>query len=110
MKVYCKFKNGISVEVEGGNQKEIFEELSTLQEVFGVSACGKCKKTDLKFVVREVDDNKFYEVHCNDCNAKLAYGSHKKGGTLFPKRKDEEGKYLPSQGWVRWNPETKKVE
>ena len=34
----------------------------------------------------------------------------KKGGRLFPKRKDKEGNWLPDGGWVKWNPDTKKEE
>jgi hypothetical protein len=34
----------------------------------------------------------------------------KKGGRLFPKRKDKEGKWLNNGGWVKWNPDTQKEE
>jgi hypothetical protein len=34
----------------------------------------------------------------------------KKGGRLFPKRKDKEGNWLPDGGWVKWNPDTQKEE
>ena len=45
-----------------------------------------------------------------DCGAKLAFGVMKKGGRLFPKRKDKENNWLPNGGWVKWNPDTQKEE
>ena len=34
--------------------------------------------------------------------SKLAFGSMKKGGGLFPKRKDGDT-WLPDGGWMKWN-------
>jgi len=98
-----------NVVVAGKNQKELFESLASAAEVFGETNCGKCNGTDLRYVVREVEDNKFYELRCSNskCKAKLAFGAHKKGDTLFPKRKDKEGNYLGKNGWVIYDPETK---
>jgi DNA-directed RNA polymerase subunit RPC12/RpoP len=81
----------MSVEIEGDDQKSVFTQLAIFQEVFDVSACGACGKENLRFAVRSVDSNNFYEVRCADCGAKLTYGQHKQGGSLFPKE------------WVRWN-------
>ncbi len=91
-------------------QKEVFKYLSSLEEVFGETKCGKCGSENLRFVVRENDGNEYYELRCLDCGAKLAFGANKKGGGLFPKRKDAEGNWLPDKGWTKWNPQTKKVE
>jgi hypothetical protein len=44
------------------------------------------------------------------CGARLSFGVHKKGGGLFPKRKDNEGNWLSDNGWVKWNPKTEKAE
>ena len=41
--------------------------------------------------------------------AKLSFGSHKKGGGLFPKRKDGDN-WLPDRGWGQGNPKTEKNE
>jgi len=30
--------------------------------------------------------------------------------SLFPKRKDDSGKFRGNFGWVKWNPETEKEE
>lgn len=101
----CKLNVGnIEFEIEGSGEKELFKEIGKVQETFGNKACGACKGTDLRYVVRAVDDNEYYEIHCQNiaCRAKLAYGQHKKGGTLFPKRKDSDDKYLPNGGWVKW--------
>jgi len=49
-------------------------------------------------------------MRCVECSAKLGLGVHKKGGGLFPKRKDADGKYLPDNGWQRWNHKTKTLE
>ena len=49
--------------------------------------------------MRTVDDNEYYELRCMDCGAKLAFGSMKKGGGLFPKRKDADGK-LATRQWL----------
>jgi hypothetical protein len=106
MKVICKVNDKLTFELDGAGQKDIFEKLSSVQEVFGESACGKCAGTDLRFQVREVDSNKFYEIKCNKCGAVLAFGAHKKGDTLFPKRKDSDGKFLPDKGWHKWVPPT----
>ena len=100
----------MSVELEGETQRDLFGQLAAFQEVFDETTCGKCGSTNVKFVVRQVEDNEYSEVRCLDCGAKLAFGCHKKGGGLFPKRKDADGNWLPDRGWVKWNPETQKEE
>ncbi len=106
------FQSGrLSIEVEGEKQKDVFRELSQAQEVFQHEACGKCKGTELRFVVRNVEDNDFYEIHCLKCRARLSFGQHKgKEGTLFPRRKDKENEWLPNGGWMKYNPQTGKEE
>ena len=111
MKVTYQTKNGkLSVELEGDAQRDIFAEIAKFQEVFEEDTCGKCGSTNIKFVVRNVDENLNYELRCADCGARLSFGSMKKGGGLFPKRKDSEGNWLPDRGWVKWNPKTEKNE
>lgn len=91
-----------SVEFEGDSQKDLFGQIASFQEVFGETICGKCGSKNLKFVVRTVDENDYYELRCLDCGARLVFGVNKKGGGLFPKRKDKEGKWLDHKGWVKW--------
>jgi hypothetical protein len=53
-----------------------------------------------------MDQGKYYELWCQnpDCRAKLGFGQHKTGDTLFPKRKDKEGNWLSDNGWVVYVP------
>lgn len=102
MKLKFKPNDKLEFELEGAGQKEIFKELAMVQEIFSEKKCGVCQSENIKFVVRVVDDNEYYELRCMDCGAVLSYGQHKKGGTLFPKRKDADGKYLPNNGWYKW--------
>lgn len=107
MKLKYKVSDKLEFELEGAGQKEVFKELAIIQEIFGEEKCGSCGKDSLRFVVRNVEDNDYYELRCNDCKSVLAFGQHKKGGTLFPKRKDENGNYLPNNGWHKWNKDSK---
>ena len=107
MKVIYKLSDLLTFEIESENQKELFKELSTVGEVFGEHECGKCHSKNIRFQVRNVESNDFYEYKCNACGATLAFGCHKKGGTLFPKRKDDTGKYLDNKGWSKWVPAAK---
>ncbi len=106
----CKLKaGGLLFEVDYKDEKSFFEEIAHIQEVFD-QTCGKCGNPDIKFVVRKVEKYKFYEFRCKSksCGARLSFGSHEEGGTLFPKRKDEDGNYLPDQGWTKWDHEAGK--
>lgn len=102
MKVKFKPSAKLEFELEGAGQKELFKELATVQEIFSEEKCGACKKDNIKFVVRNVEDNDYYEMRCLSCGAALSFGQHKKGGTLFPKRKDENGNWLEDGGWHKW--------
>lgn len=105
MKLTYRANDRLSFEIEGEGQKEVFKGLATVQEIFAEDKCGSCGCTAIRFVVRNVEDNDYYEMRCNDCGAVLSYGQHKKGGTLFPKRKDDEGNWLPNKGWHKWQKE-----
>lgn len=79
---------GITFHVEAPNQKEMFRAIADIQEIFAEKECGLCKKTLLRYVVRQVAGNDFPEIHCLSCGGKLAFGQSKaKPGTLFPIRK-----------------------
>lgn len=102
MKVIYKANDKLQFELEASGQKEIFKELALIQEIFSETKCGICGSTNIKFVVRSIDGNDYYELRCIDCGAILSFGQHKKGGTLFPKRKDDNNNYLPNYGWHKW--------
>ena len=104
MKAKYKVGDRLEFELEGSGQKELFKEISSIQEIFGENACGLCQSDDLRFVVRNVEDNDYFEIRCNKCGAILSYGQHKKGGTLFPKRKDDDGNWSKSNGWHKYTP------
>jgi len=102
MKASYKINDKISFEIQAEGQKELFKEISTVQEIFGESNCGMCDSDDVRFVVRTVEDNDYYELRCGKCGATISFGQHKKGNTLFPKRRDEEGNYMSHNGWHKW--------
>jgi hypothetical protein len=108
MKLKYKVNDKLEFELEGSGQKEVFKELATIQEIFGEESCGVCGKSSIRFVVRNVDGNDYFELRCSDCGAILAFGQHKKGGTLFPRRKDDNNVYLPNRGWHKWQKEKDK--
>jgi DNA-directed RNA polymerase subunit RPC12/RpoP len=111
MKLTYTTKNGrINVEIEGESHRELFAQINKFQEVFEEDICGKCGHDHVKFIVRTVDDNQYYELRCANCGAKLSFGANKVGGGLFPKRKSPDGDWLPDSGWVKWNPKTEKNE
>ena len=96
MKINYQTGNGrISVEIAAETQKDLFKQLSSFQEIFDESACGKCDSSNLKFTVRVIDENEYYEIRCSDCGARLEFGQTKKGGALFPRRKNKDGDWLP---------------
>lgn len=102
---YTTKDKNLKFEIDG-EIKDIWKQLSTVQEIFENTTCGCCKGTDVRFVHRVVDDNAYFEVVClnQKCRAKLAMGQHKKNGTMFPKRKDEDGKWIPNNGWTIYKP------
>jgi uncharacterized paraquat-inducible protein A len=108
MKVIAKVSPLLTVELEAKDQRDLFEQLYSTQEVFGIDKCGKCGCTDIKYIVRtNKDEDKFYELRCPKCKAKLEFGCHKKGNSLFPKKKSDDGKYLPNNGWTVYVPPAK---
>ena len=104
MEAQLKLASGkLIFKVNGETPKDLFKSIAALQEVFEAeSACGCCQSDDIRFQARQVDDYDFYEMVCRSCFARFQFGQAKKGGGLFPKRKDEDGNYLPNNGWARY--------
>ncbi len=95
----------LTFEVQGETVKDIFREVASVQEVFdSEGACGVCQGTALRFLARKVDAYDFYELACQnpECRSRFEFGQTKTGGALFPKRKDDDGKWLPNRGWSRY--------
>lgn len=106
MKVKYRPSAKIEFECEASDVKEVITQLSSLSEVFEESECGACKSKNVRFLKRTNKGFDYYEMQCNHCHARLAFGQHKsEAKTLFPKRKDEDGNRLENNGWVKWQPE-----
>lgn len=125
LKAQVKITPKVFVEATGDTHVALFEQLASMQEVFGAfHMCGKCNGDELRFVVRtDKDDNKYYELHCQNCFARLVFGANKgdKLGCLYPKRKENAkqsimggklgaGAWLPDKGWLRWNKDKQESE
>lgn len=105
----------VKVTTECDKQSDVFKFIANMEEVFGDLVCRKGDKTSeqVKLQVRTDDDeNEYYEAVCTElgdlqwCSKK--FGQKKKGDmNLFPKNKDEDGKWNP---WRKYNKETGKEE
>ncbi len=105
MKANFKTSNGRMTFELTGEVKDIVEQLAAVQDVFEAETiCGCCQTAAIRFQFREVDSYKFYELVClnPECRARFTFGQARKGGGLFPKRKDEDGKWLPNRGWSKY--------
>jgi bacterioferritin-associated ferredoxin len=104
MKLHYRTPNNrLTFEISGDNIKEIISELSDISDVFGAgSICGACNSGNTTMQSRTAKGYQFYEAVCQDCGCKLSFGQHKEGGTLFPKRKDTDGSWLPNHGWGKY--------
>ena len=97
---YTTRKGNLRVGFDADNQKAAFKLLGEIQDVFEESRCGACKSDAIRFSVRSVGGNDYYEMRCAACTARLTYGQHKNGTTLFAKRKDADGNWdNKSFGW-----------
>lgn len=100
MKAHYKTKSGqLTFEVQAETASAVFKQIADIQEIFDQTQCGCCQSPDIRFRVRTVEDNNFYELICLGCRARFQLGQNKKGGGLFPKRKDADGNWLPNGGW-----------
>ncbi len=99
MKLTRDYGNGIVVEVEGADVRELWKHLAACDDAFADTVCAakiddKVVKSDkVHFSYRVVDDNAYYEQVCVDKTPdgyklrgyKRRFGQHKKQPTLFPK-------------------------
>ena len=109
---YTTHDGRMTAKIDGDDQKSIVEKIAAFSEVFEFEPCGKCDGTDIRFRVRKVADTKgkqhtYYEKKCFHCGAKLQFGQHSEGGSLFPKRYDsEKNESIGKYGWVKFNKES----
>lgn len=98
---YRAFGGKLVIKVEGSTIKDLFEQIGPVAEVLdGDDSCGKCGSAHIYPRAREAQGFTYYELVCSDCRAKLSFGQHKDGGTLWAKRADENGNALDNRGWI----------
>lgn len=99
----------VRFEAEASTPKEMWKKLALVQSIFDAdAACGVCGNKEIRFSHRSPKGFEYFELECGDpkCGARLGFGQHKVGGTLFAKRKDESGNWLDYDGWAKYNPES----
>ena len=111
MKATYKVSEKLTFTIEGETQKDVFRQLSEIDEVFNNQTCpltssGK-PTNNVRFSVRTVDDNEFFEMRSLDPPfARKSFGQHKgTKGTLFPRNKDKDGNWIDNNGWYVWKKE-----
>lgn len=112
MEVTYKPSAKLLIKFEVKDIKELFQELSPVQEVLEENAvCGKCGATDIRYIHRVAEKFDFYELKCQKCRAKLSLGQNSEGN-LFPRKyhqdpvdpkkplmKDGKVQYMKNNGW-----------
>lgn len=107
MKAHYTTAGGLNFEIDADSPKAMFKKIALVQEIFDSDkTCGACQSVDICFRSRQVDDFEFFELACRSCNARLQFGQHKKGGGLFPKRRDEDGHFMLDNGWAVFKTKT----
>ncbi len=105
MEAQYKTRSGrLVIKLVAEDVKRLFRELGAVQDAFDSEVeCGCCNSVEIRYRVRDVDSNEYYELYCTNCGAKFEFGQHKKGQTLFPKTSAADGKKLPNRGWAKWS-------
>lgn len=67
----------VTFELEANTPRDLFKLVAETQEVFGERCCGLCASENLRYVCRTNQGYDFYELHCNDCAARLTFGQAK---------------------------------
>lgn len=83
--VKLRIGGDVMLEVTADSPKALVSELSAYSEVLVHQTCGNCKGTSVRHEHRLAKGYEFYGMRCLDCGAKLDFGQHKEGGTLFAK-------------------------
>ena len=87
---YKAFGGRLLVKFEAEAPTDIFTKMGAIATVLDADqVCGKCGSDIIFPVARTVTGNNvYYELQCGNsrCGARLSFGQHKTGGTLFAKR------------------------
>jgi hypothetical protein len=102
---YSNPTSRITIEAEVPDAKNAFETVAEVQELFDEQTCGACQSTDIRCDVRTAQGFRFFQLKCRACSARLDFGQHQEGGTLFAKRRNEDGSAKPHNGWYVYQPE-----
>ena len=104
------YKTGkFTIEAEGSTT-EVFEQLASLDSVFGNCVNKANGSENIGFRHREVDGNHYYELYDKETFHVLKFGKTKKDGSLFPRRKDADGNWLDNGGWNKYDPNAPQVK
>lgn len=90
------------IEVDSASVKDAIKGIAEYAEFFCETECKLCKSPSVTPSHRLAKGYDFYEMVCLSCGAKLSFGQAKEGGRLFPKRKDQDGNEIGTQGWHRY--------
>lgn len=99
---YTTIDGRMTFTFEAQGVKGVFAGLSQVQEVFEHNTCGQCGSAETILHLREHDGNSYYKKLCLACGARLDFGQHRHGETLFAKRRDKEGNEVGKNGWYHW--------
>lgn len=97
----CYEGKGFTIRQECGTFTEAFGFLGDCKATFSMQKCGACGSADVSPEHRKVKGYDFYACACNACGCKLKFGITKEDHALFPKRKADNGEWLPNGGWVK---------
>ena len=104
------YKTGkFTIEAEGSTT-EVFEQLASFDSVFGNCVNKANGSENIGFRHREVDGNHYYELYDKETFHVLKFVKTKKDGSLFPRRKDADGNWLPDGGWAKYDPNAPNVK
>lgn len=102
MKAIFNVNSSLQIELEFDSQADLFRKLSKYQEIFGESTVinkDGVSSDKVRYVVRTVDDNDYYELQCtDDSKPELKYAKKK-----FGMKKGKEQDLFPKSGWVKYD-------
>lgn len=103
---YRAFGGRLVIEMEATTIKDLFSQIGPIAEVLDADqTCGACNAPTIYPRAREAkkSDGKtvtYYELVCGHCTAKLSFGQHSEGGTLWAKRENDQKEPLLNRGWL----------